>query len=81
MPGKKLYVGNIYCMARREHLRDLFARYGNVDDITMIEGTGYGYVEMNTVKQAVDAKKALDGAFFLERVIRVKYADEPQYVV
>jgi RNA recognition motif-containing protein len=58
MPGKKLYVGNLYCMAR-----------------------GYGYVEMNSVKEAVDAKKALDGADFLERVIRVRYADEPQYIV
>jgi len=81
MPGKKLYVGNLYCMARKEHLRDLFSYYGLVSTITMIEGTGYGYVEMNTVKQAVDAKKALDGADFLERVIRVRYADEPQYIM
>ncbi|MFC2142309.1 RNA recognition motif domain-containing protein [Acidobacteriota bacterium] len=81
MPGTKLYVGNLYCMANKDHLRKLFSHYGRVSGITMIEGTGYGYVEMNSVKEAVDAKKALDGADFLERVIRVRYADEPQYVV
>jgi len=81
MAGKKLYVGNLYCMAKKTHLNELFSKYGSVDDITMIEGTGYGYVEMNTIKQAVDAKKALDGVFFLERVIRVRYADEPHYIV
>jgi RNA recognition motif-containing protein len=68
-------------MANKDHLRKLFSHYGRVSGITMIEGTGYGYVEMNSVKEAVDAKKALDGADFLERVIRVRYADEPQYVV
>ncbi len=81
MPGKKLYVGNLYCMAKKDHLRELFSHYGRVSGITMVEGTGYGYVEMNSVKEAVDAKKALDGADFLERVIRVRYADEPQYIV
>jgi len=80
MAGKKLYVGNIYCMAKKDHLRDLFGRYGRVDYINMIEGTGYGYIEMNTVVDAVKAKKALDGSPFLERVIRVKYADEPVYM-
>ncbi len=81
MPGNKLYIGNLYCMARKEHLRSLFSKYGMVNTITMIEGTGYGYVEMGSVKEAVDAKKALDGSDFLERVIRVRYADEPVYVV
>ena len=80
MAGKKLYVGNLYCMAKKDHLRDLFGQYGRVDYINMIEGTGYGYIEMNTVFDAVKAKKALDGSAFLERVIRVKYADEPVYI-
>jgi RNA recognition motif-containing protein len=68
-------------MARKQHLRDLFSKHGRVNAITMIEGTGYGYVEMNSVKEAVDAKKALDGSEFLERVIRVRYADEPMYIM
>jgi len=77
MPGKKLYIGNLYCMATKNHLRDLFGKHGRVQTINMIEGTGYGYVEMSNVAEAVNAKKALDGSAFLERVIRVKYADEP----
>jgi len=80
MAGRKLYVGNLYCMAKKDHLRDLFGRYGRVSFVSMIEGTGYGYVEMNTIPDAVKAKKALDGSQFLERVIRVKYADEPIYL-
>ncbi|NOR15611.1 MAG: hypothetical protein GQ544_07905 [Candidatus Aminicenantes bacterium] len=51
-----------------------------MDFVNMLEGTGYGYVEMNTVVAAVKAKKALDGSDFLERTIRVKYADEPVYM-
>lgn len=75
MPGSKLYVGNLYCMASGDQIRRLFSRHGRVRRVQMIEGSGYGYVEMASADDALKAKTALDGSSFLERIIRVKEAD------
>ncbi len=80
MPGKKLYIGNLYCLADKENLRKLFSKYGKIVSIDMIQGTGYGYVEMSNAAEATAAMKGLDGKEFLERVIKVKYADHPIYL-
>jgi RNA recognition motif-containing protein len=72
MIGNKLYVGNLYLRARKEQLQDLFSGYGEVKNIELIEGSGFGFVEMSNSEEAEKARKALDGAEFLERVIRVK---------
>jgi len=80
MPGKKLYIGNLYCLADKEHLRKLFSQYGRIVSIDMIHGTGYGYVEMSNTAEAASAIKKLDGTEFLERIIKVKYADYPIYM-
>jgi len=72
MTGNKLYVGNLYLRASKKQIEDLFARYGEVKRVELIEGSGFGFVEMATSEEAERAKKALDGAEFLERIIRVK---------
>jgi RNA recognition motif-containing protein len=72
MIGNKLYVGNLYLRASRKQLEDLFSRYGEVKKIELIEGSGFGFVEMSSSEEATQARKALDGAEFLERIIRVK---------
>ena len=74
MEENKLYVGNLYCMARKDHLKNLFSKYGRVKNIDIIEGTGYGYVEMSSQSEAEKAIAGLDGTEFLERVIKVKKA-------
>jgi len=80
MPGKKLYIGNLYCLADKENLRKLFSKYGRIKSIDMIQGTGYGYVEMSNIAEAASAIKGLDGTEFLERIINVKHADYPVYL-
>lgn len=77
MLGKKLYVGNLYCMVTRDQLRELFSQYGSVMNVSIIEGTGYAYVEMSSPLEAEKAKRALDGTDYLERVLRVKDAYGP----
>lgn len=77
MLGKKLYVGNLYCMVSKDHLQELFSPYGRVVNVSIIEGSGYGYVEMSSPLEAEQAKRALDGAEYLERVLRVKNAYAP----
>ncbi len=72
MIGNKLYVGNLYLRASKKQLQDLFSHYGEVKNIELIDGSGFGFVEMSSGEEAEKARKALDGAEFLERVIRVR---------
>ena len=48
MHGSKLYVGNIDYSVTKEQLRELFSKYGSVTEIKIIEGKGFGFVEMST---------------------------------
>jgi len=72
MSGTKVYIGNLYLRASKKELESLFSRYGEVKRVELIEGSGFGFVEMSTSEEAEKARKALDGAEFLERVIRVR---------
>jgi RNA recognition motif-containing protein len=77
MIGNKLYVGNLYCMVKKEQLRQLFGQYGRVRRVDIIPGSGYAYVEMSNTLEAEKAKRALDGMEYLERVLRIKDAFKP----
>ena len=77
MIGNKLYVGNLYCMVNKAHLRDLFGQYGRVRKVDIIPGSGYAYIEMNSTLEAEKAKRALDGTEYMERVLRIKDAFKP----
>jgi RNA recognition motif-containing protein len=72
MIGNKLFVGNLYVRVNKKQLEELFSYYGNVKKVELIEGSGFGYVEMSDAEEAERAKRALDGAEFQERVLRVK---------
>jgi len=72
MEGNKLYVGNLYLRVTKEQLRDLCSRFGQVQHVDLIEGSGYAYVEMSSHDEVEQAVKALDGVEFRERVLRVK---------
>ncbi len=76
MSNKKLYIGNLSYVVQGEDLRKLFQSYGEINDIQVIEGKGYGFVEFALVDQARAAKKALDGAIFKSRVLRIDFSQE-----
>jgi len=78
MTENKLYVGNLYCMASKNSLLKLFSRYGRVRQIDMIQGTGFGFVEMSSPAEAQRAMHNLDGSEFLERIIKVRAASMEQ---
>jgi RNA recognition motif-containing protein len=61
-------------MATKENLLKLFSKYGRVRQIDMIQGTGFGFVEMTSPSEAEKAWRELDGIEFLERVIKVRPA-------
>lgn len=74
MEGSKLYVGNLSYSVTSEQLKELFQQFGEVGDIRVIEGKGFGFVEMGNQVDAEKAKKELDGSQFLGRTLKVDVA-------
>jgi RNA recognition motif-containing protein len=78
MQGSKLYVGNLGYSVTNEQLSELFAGYGVVKQVNVIEGKGFGFVEMSSVQEAEKAKEALDGFEFKGRTLKVDEARPPK---
>ncbi|HEX5160781.1 MAG TPA: RNA-binding protein [Steroidobacteraceae bacterium] len=77
----KLYVGNLPFSANQETVRALFAEYGTVQSLSLVNdretGTprGFGFVEMATA-EAANAMQGLDGKDFGGRPLKVHEAHE-----
>jgi len=78
MQGSKLYVGNFSYSVSEEDLRDLFSTHGEVREIKVIEGRGFGFVEMSSPSEAEKAKEALNGTNHKGRTLRVDEARPPR---
>ena len=74
MQGSKLYVGNLSYDVTKSELEQLFASYGTVKEITVIEGKGFGFVEMGSSAEAEKAKEGLDSNDFKGRSLKVDEA-------
>lgn len=70
----KLYVGNLSYSVTSEQLKELFSAAGEVREVKVIEGKGFGFVEMGTQLEAEKAKKDLNGTQFMGRSITVDEA-------
>ena len=78
MQGSKLYVGNLNYSATKEKMEELFAAYGEVRQVNIIEGKGFGFVEMSSQSEAQKAMEALNGNDFEGRVLKVDEARPPK---
>jgi RNA recognition motif-containing protein len=78
MQGTKLYVGNLSYSATNQQVQDLFATHGEVKSVNIIEGKGFGFVEMGTPEEAQKAMEALNGADFGGRNLKVDEARPPK---
>jgi RNA recognition motif-containing protein len=74
MQGSKLYVGNLSYSATIEEIKDLFSGFGEVIDVKMIAGKGFGFVEMGSQAEAEKAKGELNGTQFMGRTLTVDEA-------
>lgn len=74
MQGNRLYVGNLKYGVTSEQLNELFAGYGEVKYAKVMEGKGFGFVEMGTSAQAETAMSALNGQEFIGRPLRIDEA-------
>jgi RNA recognition motif-containing protein len=78
MQGSKLYVGNFSYSTARDDLDNLFSEYGEVVDVKVIEGKGFGFVQMSNPSEAEKAKDALSGKDFKGRSLKVDEASPPK---
>jgi RNA recognition motif-containing protein len=78
--SKNIYVGNLPFRTTEDSVRDLFARYGEVQSVKLISDRetgkprGFGFVEMDDDAAAAEAIKSLDGADFEGRNLKVNEA-------
>ncbi|MGA1867326.1 MAG: RNA recognition motif domain-containing protein [bacterium] len=79
MQNRKLYVGNLNYSVDNKQLEKLFLTYGEVKHVNIIEGKGFGFVEMSEEAEAEKAKEALNGAEFEGRPLRVSNARPPKH--
>jgi len=78
MQGSKLYVGNLSYSITNEELKELFSKHGEVKEVNIIEGKGFGFVEMSKQEEAEKAKEALNDSEFKGRTLRVDEARPPR---
>ena len=74
MQGTRLYVGNLTYSVTSDQLKELFADFGEVKDVDIIEGKGFGFVEFGASEDAERAKEELNGVEFSGRTLRVDEA-------
>ncbi|MFW6149319.1 MAG: RNA recognition motif domain-containing protein [Atribacterota bacterium] len=74
MQGSKVYVGNLNYSVNNEQLEELFANHGTVKSVNIIEGKGFGFVEMSTPEEAEAAKQALNDTEFSGRPLKIDEA-------
>ena len=74
MQTSKLYVGNLDYSVTEQQLRELFEKYGEIENLNIIEGRGFGFVEMVKKDDAIRAKEELNDSEFEGRKLRISEA-------
>jgi hypothetical protein len=78
MQESKLYVGNLNYSVTNEELEELFGSHGAVKSVNVIDGKGFGFVEMGSSAEADEAQEALNGTEFKGRTLKVDKARPPK---
>ncbi len=78
MQVSKLYVGNLSYSVTNDQLKQLFSEHGEVKEARIIDGKGFGFIEMSNTTEAEKAKEALDGSEFEGRNLKVDEARPPK---
>lgn len=78
MQGSKLYVGNLSYSVTNEQLQELFGQFGEVSNVNIINGKGFGFVEMTTPEGAEKAQAELNGTDYEGRSLKIDEARPPK---
>lgn len=78
---KKLFVGNLSWKATEDSLKPVFEAFGKVVSVKIItdhtgRSKGFGFVEMETDQDALNAIQGLNEKIHLDRNMRVSLAQE-----
>jgi len=69
----RLFVGGINEDIKREHLEDLFGKYGKCENVWVaFNPPGFGFVNFESEEAASDAVEALNGEEFMGCKLRVE---------
>ena len=74
MFSKKLYVGNLNYKTTEEKLKEAFSQFGEVTSANILQGRGFGFVEMATSEASEEACNRMNGTDLESRKIIVKEA-------
>ncbi|NIQ12907.1 MAG: RNA-binding protein [Candidatus Dadabacteria bacterium] len=74
MQGNKLYVGNLDYSIDEEKLMELFDNYGEIISVKVIDGRGFGFIEMANSEQASNAMEELNETEFVGRTLKINEA-------
>jgi RNA recognition motif-containing protein len=74
MFSKKLYVGNLNYKTTEEKLKEMFSPFGEVTSVNILQGRGFGFVEMATSESSQEAKERLNGTDLEGRKIIINEA-------
>ena len=75
-----IYVGNLSYQATEEDVQTVFSEYGTVKRVQLPVDRetgrvrGFGFVEMSSEAEEESAIEALDGAEWMDRVLKVNKA-------
>ncbi len=72
--SQKLYVGNLNYKSTEDGLKQLFSQFGEVTSVNILQGRGFGFVEMATPEFAAEAKAKLNGTEFEGRKLVINDA-------
>ena len=82
MQNRKLFVGNlshsVTAAEEVEQLKELFAQYGEVEQVNIIKGKRFGFVEMSSRSEAEKARQELNGYEFNGCTLRVNEVGPPK---
>nr|XP_046237931.1 paraspeckle component 1 isoform X2 [Scatophagus argus] len=80
-PGEKtftqrsrLFVGNLPLDIPEEEFKNMFAKYGSINEVFINRDRGFGFIRLETRTLAEIAKVELDGTMVNNRPIRVRFA-------
>ena len=74
MQGSKLYVGNLSYNVTKQGITELFSEHGSVKEVNIIDGKGFGFVEMSSPEEAAKVQEAFNGTDFQGRTLKIDEA-------
>ena len=79
MSNSKLFVRNLNYTVSNQQLKELFEEYGTVKSVNIIEGKGFGFIEMSSPEEARDVLEKLNGFEFEGRGLNIEeYIERPR---